>query len=319
MNCEIKLSVIIDKKRNRLDKFLADQFSEFSRSKIAKIISSGGVFVDGNIILDTNYAVKYKQEISISLEKKERIPLSKDSSVKFTILYEDEDIIVVNKPAGVVVHPGIGNYEHTLVNGLAYYYGESLSSGSSKDRPGIVHRIDKDTSGILVIAKNDRAHIGLSKQFHDHSIKRKYICFCYGVPAKLNGRIETLIGRDKRNRLKMAVVQDSGRHAITIYRTLRVFSRFTSKIECELLTGRTHQIRVHMTHIGHSLIGDPLYKAKNYFIPNEFFEIINNFSRQALHAYFLEFTHPISGKIMHFESELPEDMRELEQIFGGIG
>lgn len=314
MNYEIKLSVIVDKKRNRLDKFLADQLSEFSRSKICAMISSGGVKIDGNVTLDANCAVKCKQEISVSVEKEERGSVSRDPEVKFTILYEDEDVIVVDKPAGIVVHPGAGNHEHTLVNGLAYYCGENLSSGSCFDRPGIVHRIDKGTSGILVIAKNDRAHAELAKQFHNHSIKRKYICFCYGVPAKLNGRIETLIGRDKQNRLKMAVVQNHGKLAITIYRTVKVFSRFASKIECELLTGRTHQIRVHMTHIGHSLIGDPLYKAKNYFIPEENANFIKSLQRQALHAYFLEFTHPINGKTLHFESKIPEDMDKIEQI-----
>jgi 23S rRNA pseudouridine1911/1915/1917 synthase len=189
-----------------------------------------------------------------------------------------------------------------------------LSSGSDQYRPGIVHRIDKDTGGILVVAKNDFSHAELAKQFAVHSIKRKYICFCFGIPQPSCGKIETLIGRDRNNRLKMAVVQDNGRNAVTVYKTIKTFSTFAAKVECELKTGRTHQIRVHMLHRKCSLIGDPLYKAKNYFVPKEISDFVNNFSRQALHAYFLEFLHPRSQKEMRFTSDLPEDMQLLEKV-----
>jgi 23S rRNA pseudouridine1911/1915/1917 synthase len=212
------------------------------------------------------------------------------------------------------VHPGAGNHSHTLVNGLVYHCGKALSSGSDQYRPGIVHRTDKDTGGILVVAKNDFSHAELAKQFAVHSVKRKYICFCFGIPQPQYGKIETLIARDKSNRLKMAVVPDNGRRAVTLYKTIKTFSTFAAKAECELETGRTHQIRVHMSHRKCSLIGDSLYKAKNYFIPKEILNFVNGFSRQALHAYFLEFLHPRSQKKMRFTSDLPEDMQLLEKI-----
>ena len=173
--------------------------------------------------------------------------------------------------------------------------------------------IDKDTSGILVIAKNDFAHAKLAQQFAEHSITRKYICFCFGVIQPPRGRIETLITRDKNDRLKMAVSKSVGKKAITIYNTLENFSHYASKVECELKTGRTHQIRVHLSHLGHSLVGDKIYKFKNYSLPKENSEFIRNFPRQALHAYFLKFSHPISEKTLTFSSELPEDMQNLEK------
>jgi len=238
--------------------------------------------------------------------------------VPFEILFEDDDLLVVNKPAGVVVHPGAGNRDRTLVNGLAYHCGKNLSTINSEIRPGIVHRIDKDTSGILVIAKNDFAHMQLAKQFEIHSIKRKYVCFLYSVLRPLNGRIETLISRSESNRLKMTVSQSKGKKAITIYKTIKNFSNYASKVECELLTGRTHQIRVHLSSLGNSLIGDKTYKIKNYSLPKEFAKEVNEFPRQALHAYFLEFIHPCTEKIMHFECDMPDDMKNLENLLNKI-
>ncbi|GHT95013.1 pseudouridine synthase [Alphaproteobacteria bacterium] len=312
--------------RIRLDKFLASELQGYSRSKIQSMIEAGNVSVNGVIVLNASYLLKIRDEIEIMpVVVPETNILDPDGDVNFSILYEDDDLIVVNKPAGVVVHPGAGNYDHTLVNGLAYYYG-SLSSGGDSARPGIVHRIDKDTSGILVVAKNDYAHEKLAEQFKIHSIKRKYICFCYGVINPRCGKIETFISRDKCNRTKMAVSKDSGKWAISIYRTLKIFSNFVSKVECELHTGRTHQIRVHMAHLGHSLIGDSTYRSKNYnrLLANPTIqdkthvEYVRNFTRQALHAYFLEFIHPRSQKLMHFESELPDDMQELESMLEGL-
>lgn len=288
---------------------------DYSRNRIQALISSGGVSINNNVVKDTNYNLKLKDKITIldNIETKENQTLTPEKDVAFSILYEDEDLIVINKPAGLVVHPGAGNHSGTLANGLAYHC--ALSSGSEDNRPGIVHRIDKDTSGVLVIAKNDAAHTELAEQFQVHSIKRKYICFCYGILQPLNGKIETFIGRDKNNRLKMAVVDgENGKHAISYYKTLETFSRFASKVECELHTGRTHQIRVHMSHIGHSLIGDSTYKLKNYAIPKHDAGFIRNFPRQALHAYFLEFLHPKSKKIMHFEVDLPDDMSALHNV-----
>ncbi|MBR1734538.1 MAG: RluA family pseudouridine synthase [Alphaproteobacteria bacterium] len=309
----ISFCLIADIKKNRLDRLLTQELSNLSRSKIKNLIETGHVFVNKKLITDPNYYLKAKEEITIDYsDNTQEIAPEADCSVVFSILYEDQDIIVINKPAGVVVHPGAGNFSHTLVNGLVYHC-DCLSEGSNKSRPGIVHRIDKNTSGILVIAKNDQAHAILAEQFQIHSIKRKYICFCYSVPRINNGKIETQISRDPKNRLKMSVSNNKGKKAITIYKTLKIFSTFAAKIECELHTGRTHQIRVHMSHMGHSLIGDHLYKKKNYAIPKSIEKYINNFPRQALHAYFLEFTHPTTKKTMRFEIELPEDLKELEK------
>lgn len=309
----IEFCVIADVKKNRLDKFLAQELSGFSRSRIKNLIETGNIHINNTKITDPNYYLKVKDEIHVdySSSTEEEAPVA-DDSVSFSVLYEDDDIIVVDKPAGIVVHPGAGNFSHTLVNGLVYHC-DCLSTGSDRSRPGIVHRIDKDTSGILVIAKNDIAHAKLAEQFQIHSIKRKYVCFCYSVPHIKMGKIETYIARDPNNRLKMTVSNGAGKHAITIYKVLKAFSSFAAKIECELHTGRTHQIRVHMSHLGHSLIGDSLYKKKNYAIPKEIAHYINSFPRQALHAYFLEFIHPISKRIVHFEIGLPEDLKHLEQ------
>ncbi|MDR2781955.1 MAG: RluA family pseudouridine synthase [Holosporaceae bacterium] len=314
----IELCVTSDISKNRLDKFLASEITELSRSKIQTLILGGGVQVNSRTIITPDYHVKCGDRVLLKNEAvTEKPDLTPDDSIKFSVLYEDEDLLIIDKPPGITVHPGAGNYSHTLVNGLIHHCGESLSSGSDKCRPGIVHRIDKDTSGILVVAKNDFSHAELAKQFAVHSIKRKYICFCYGVLQPLCGKIETFIARDRNNRLKMAVTQD-GRNAITFYKTLETFSTFASKVECELKTGRTHQIRVHMSHCKCSLIGDSLYKAKNYAIPKEIVDYINNFSRQALHAYFLEFLHPRSKKSLHFESNLPDDLQLLEKAMTKI-
>lgn len=317
-DCTISLCVIEDVKR--LDKFLAQELSDISRSKLKALIEAGFVAINGVVTLDPNAHLKRGDLIEANCVPSQKVneessaKPSADSTVKFSILYEDSDLLVVSKPAGVVVHPGAGNYDHTLVNGLAHHCNLSnLSSGSAAFRPGIVHRIDKDTSGILVIAKNDRSHAVLADQFKKHSIRRKYICFCFGVPRMITGRIETNIARDPKNRLKMAVSDaEKGKNAITNYKVVRNFSQFAAKIECELFTGRTHQIRVHMSHIGHSLIGDSLYKKKNYSIPKNIEKFMNEFPRQALHAYFLEFVHPTSGEKMHFEEEISDDLKELE-------
>ncbi len=309
----IGLCVILNAKKNRLDKFLASELRFLSRTKIQDLIAEGFVQVNGIPEIRENFSLKPRDEIllipHLATQENSLIP---DENVKFSINYEDESILVIDKPAGVVVHPGAGNFSGTLVHGLLSHC-DSLSSGSEISRPGIVHRIDKDTSGILVIAKNDFVHQKLAQQFAEHSIRRKYVCFCYGILQPERGRMETLISRDKNNRLRMAVSKNSGKKAITIYNTLEKFGKFVSKVECELKTGRTHQIRVHLSHLGHSLIGDKLYKFKNYALPTENRDLIENFPRQALHAFFLEFQHPVSGKILTFTSEIPKDMKELER------
>lgn len=314
---KVKLSVAIDMPKNRLDKFLSTIFShKISRSKVQDLIMHGIVFVNDHCEKDCCRYLKIRDTIVVTFdEQTTESDLQMDANVEFLILYEDEDLLIVDKPAGIVVHPGAGNHTGTLVNGLMHHCGNSLSQGTDTNRPGIVHRIDKDTSGILVIAKNDFAHANLAEQFASHSITRKYVCFCFAVPQPQNGRIETLIARDKNNRLKMSISKYAGKKAITLYRTITAFSRFAAKIECELKTGRTHQIRVHMSSIGHSLIGDSVYKFKNYPIPPQAtFDYVRNFSRQALHAHFLEFLHPTSKKTMTFQSKIPPDMQKLENI-----
>lgn len=304
----------------RLDKFLALQIPECSRSKLQSLIKDGCVLVNESVATRGSYHLQKGDSIKVRLETTQNISehIVPSDNVQFRTIYEDDSLLVIDKPCGLIVHPGAGNHQDTLVNGLVHQFGENkLSSGSNVLRPGIVHRIDKDTSGILVIAKTDNAHYDLSKQFEVHSIRRKYVCFCYGVPNICANTITTNIGRDSKNRIKMAVVQCGGKVAITKYRVMKIFMNSVAKIECELQTGRTHQIRVHMSHIGHSLIGDKLYKAKNYSVPSDIREYVNNFQRQALHAYFLEFAHPTTKEIMSFSSDIPQDMLEFEERLSG--
>ena len=266
MNNSIKF--LISKKSNgiRLDVYLSNQLSNFSRSYIKKIIEKKQVKINEEFTTTPSTKVKLNDEIKILyIEKKENKLAAK--KMKIDIIYEDNHLLVVDKPKGMVVHPGAGNYENTLANGLAYKYKNNLSDINGNLRPGIVHRIDKDTSGLLVVAKNNLAHSKLGKQFSEHTIKRKYKCLIWGLVRPLNGRIETLISRDKRNRQLMSVSEINGKKAITNYKTIKVFSiRDIPKIslmECELETGRTHQIRVHFKFKGTSILGDNQYGEKN--------------------------------------------------------
>ena len=235
------------------------------------------------------------------------------------IIFEDEDIIIIDKPIGMVVHPGAGNFENTMVNGLLYHCKNKLSGISGEDRPGIVHRIDKDTSGLLVVAKNDQAHAFIAKQFEEHTIKRSYLVFVHGILRPLHGRIETLIGRNKTNRQKMSADVAKGKEAITNYETLEVFKGSKildiSLVKCVLETGRTHQIRVHMSHKGNPILGDQTYgkKIKKLRgVDQEFEDILKSLKRQALHAHTLGFVHPKTNQDVFYASELPEDLNKLK-------
>ena len=302
--------------KKRLDKFLADTLPELSRNQFIRLIEANEVrekFSD-TYVNRPDYKVQIGQVFII--HKPAPVPLEvKPEEIPLDILFEDKDVLVVNKPAGLVVHPGAGNWEHTLVNGLLFHCGESLSGIGGVRRPGIVHRIDKETSGLLVVAKNDYAHQALAKQFAVHSIQREYQAFVWGCVEMENGRIEGNIGRSSTNRQKMALVVQGGKPAVTHYERLSVFAGgIASHIKCILETGRTHQIRVHMSSINHGLIGDGTYGHPPKGAP----DFLKYFPRQALHAGLLGFIHPTTGEQLVFEVPLPKDLEDLLQYLKNL-
>lgn len=296
-------------KNMRLDKYLVQSFPTFSRNQIIRFIESDCVKKsDDSFVTEADYRVK-PDEIFIITPPDAQPATPLPENIPLDILYEDSDVIVVNKPAGMVVHPGAGNYTGTLVNALLYHAKDSLSGIGGVIRPGIVHRIDKDTSGILVVAKNDMAHNHLSAQFSAHTIERVYHAFVWQKMMKESGSVSGNIGRSPLNRQKMAIVKTGGKPATTHYERLAVYNTGpASYVRCVLETGRTHQIRVHLSSIGHSLIGDSVYGS----IPKTAPAFLRYFPRQALHAGFLAFTHPQTGKRLAFETPLPADLQELK-------
>jgi len=309
---------------SRLDKFLTKKLKMYTRSQIKKIITSKSVSVDNKIIISASQKIKNGDKVDIFKQKKEILHIN-PKKIKLNIVYEDKDILIINKPKGMVVHPGAGNYENTLVNALLFKYKKNLSDINGSLRPGIVHRIDKETTGLLVIAKNNLAHASLGNQFSDHKINRKYLCLSWGVIRPLNGQIISLITRDKKNRQLMTVSDIRGKKAITNYKTVKVFNLKNipkiSLIECELETGRTHQIRVHLKYKGTSLLGDKQYGKKNIKfkkINKEFFDKLNTLSGQALHAKTLEFVHPLTKKWMKFNSDLPNDFKKILKLLENL-
>ena len=317
MNNTIKFSVNTKNSGKRLDIFLTENINDFTRSYLKKLITDKQVKINGSVNVLPSAKVKYNDQVSINLIQK-NIQTITPKNIKLEVIYEDKDIIVINKPKGMVVHPGAGNYENTLVNALLFKYKKTLSDLNGKLRPGIVHRIDKNTSGLIVVAKNNLAHAHLGSQFSNHSIRRKYICLSWGVVRPLNGKIITLIKRDQKNRKLMAVSDISGKKAVTNYKTIKVFNikdiPKISLIECELETGRTHQIRVHLKYKRTSLLGDKQYGKKNIGfkkINTDFFTKLNKLSGQALHAKTLEFEHPATKKWMSFNSDLPDGFKKI--------
>ena len=309
----------------RLDVFLSEKINHLTRSNIKKVIKSKNVKINKKIADSSSKKVKINDEIIIKLLVKNSDKLL-PNNIKLDIHFEDKDILVINKPKGMVVHPGAGNYENTLANALIYKYKNKLSNVGGKLRPGIVHRIDKETTGLLVVAKNNLSHSKLGKQFSDHSITRKYLCLVWGVIRPLQGRIETLISRNKKNRQLMMVSDFNGKKAITNYKTIKVFNikdiPKISLIECELETGRTHQIRVHMKYKGSSLLGDNQYGKKNIKfkkINENFFKKLSDLNGQALHAKSLGFIHPSKNKWVNFESEIPNDFKKLLDLLKNLG
>jgi 23S rRNA pseudouridine1911/1915/1917 synthase len=316
-NNTIKFSVLKKDEGKRLDILLSEKILELSRSIIKKIIASKNVKIDGQIVSSPSTKIKVNQSVSLTKIKNE-IQKIKPFKISLTAVYEDKDILIVNKPVGMVVHPGAGNHDRTLVNALVYKYKKKLSDINGDLRPGIVHRIDKETSGLLVVAKNNFSHNKLGEQFSDHSIKRKYVALAWGIVRPLNGKIETLISRNKRNRQLMAVSDINGKKAITNYKTLKVFNikniPVISFVEFSLETGRTHQIRVHMKYMGSPLLGDKQYGKKNIKfkkIDKDFEKYLSQLNGQALHAKELGFKHPVNNKFISFSSDLPQYFKKI--------
>jgi 23S rRNA pseudouridine1911/1915/1917 synthase len=314
----------------RLDQFLAAECPDITRSRAASLIKQGHVSAGGQPIVNAAYRVKADEVFEVDLPEPEPAEPGPEA-IPLDVLYEDEALIVIDKPAGLVVHPAAGNWTGTLVNALIAHCGDSLSGIGGVRRPGIVHRLDKDTSGVMVVAKSDAAHRGLAAQFADHGregrLLREYRALVWGRPLPLKGTIETDIGRHPTNRLKMAVRKGDGKYAHTAYivrSSLPASDKsggvpIASLVDCTLLTGRTHQIRVHLAHIGHPIIGDDLYgsgfRSKSRVLPDEARSAIMNMARQALHAAVLGFVHPITNVFLRFESELPADMRQIVDAF----
>jgi 23S rRNA pseudouridine1911/1915/1917 synthase len=312
----------------RLDQWLAEQLSpDLSRSRIKSLIEAGTVTINSQRVLEAKRKLKDGDVITVTLPEPEPAE-PEPEDIALNILFEDKDVIVINKPAGLVVHPGNGNWTGTLVNALIHHCADTLSGIGGVKRPGIVHRLDKDTTGVMVVAKNDQAHRSLAEAFADHGrtggLERAYLALVWGAPERVSGTIDEPLGRSQKDRTRQAVVKESqsdARHAVTHYEVLERFGIqkngdvFASLIECRLETGRTHQIRVHMAHIGHPLIGDLEYgaafKTKANRLPEPLRSEVQSFRRQALHAGILAFEHPQSGKDMHFKAELPDDMERL--------
>ena len=317
----------------RLDKALAAAVPEeaaLSRSRLMRMIAEGAVSRAGQVVTDPRAKVAAGEVYALRLDPAAEVE-TRAEAIALSVVWEDGDLIVIDKPAGMVVHPAPGSPTGTLVNALLAHCGDSLSGIGGARRPGIVHRIDKDTTGLLVIAKSDRAHHGLAAQFEDHSVNRRYLAVVHGVPnandPRLRGirgvtfepggilKIATGLARHRTDRQRQAVVWEQGRHAVTRARVLEEFQGVAALLECWLETGRTHQIRVHMAHAGHGLLGDATYGGKRRLSPRLFgaaaAAVGNDFPRQALHAATLGFVHPVTGETLEFSSDLPSDMAGL--------
>ena len=317
MSETITLTADIEQAGARLDRWLADTLTrnDLSRSRLKALIQDGAIRRNGKVLIDPSAKVTPGADYSLTLP--DAAPaLPQPEMLPLDILYEDEELIAVNKPAGMVVHPAPGAETGTLVNALLYHCGTSLTGIGGVARPGIVHRLDKDTSGVMIAAKTARTHSKLTEMFAAHDLDRRYQALIWGLPTNKTGKIDAALARHPVDRKRQAV-HTRGRHAVTYYRTLRNLPPFGCLIECQLETGRTHQIRVHMAHIGHGVMGDPLYgkPKKAGQMPDALSRnallAMRSFPRQALHAASLSFTHPVSGTQMDLTSPLPTDMTEL--------
>ena len=303
----------------RLDKALSMLMEKISRSRIQRAIKEDKLTVNSKITSDLATKVKYNDVLVINIEDevlKEILP----KNIPLDILYEDDHIIVLNKNANMTVHPGAGDYENTLVNALLYHT-DSLSDVRGDDRPGIVHRLDKNTTGLMVIAKDNQSHISLAKQILNKSFIRKYEALVWGMVQPLNGRIDIATGRSLLDRKKMSVRKSGGKEAITHYKTMDILcNNLFSLVECRLETGRTHQIRVHLSHIGHSIVGDPTYgnnKRKIQNCPEEIREELLGVESQMLHSFYMSFTHPVTQQQMEFIQDIPQNYKKLIEHIKG--
>ncbi len=314
MNKKINLKVDKKNDKTRVDIFIHSKQKDLSRTRIKNLILDENLKVNNVIIKDPSKKINYNDLITVGLPEPKKVSL-KPFDYKLDIVYEDDDLIVINKPAGIAMHPGPGNYDNTIVNGLINYDKESLSNINGELRPGIVHRIDKNTSGLIVVAKNNQTHENLSSQFSNHSIVRVYELLIWGKVKPSKGRIDTLITRSSRNRQMMETSNTKGKRAITNYQTIQIFenqkSPTLSLLECRLETGRTHQIRVHMDHLGNNIVGDNKYKKKFKKIKDidlKLQKLLMNLNRQFLHAKTIGFIHPRKNKEMIFNSVLPKEL-----------
>ena len=320
MEKKIKLIVKEINKNMRVDVFINKKEKDLSRTRIKKLILDHKLKLNNKILIDPSKKISTNDILELIISEPKKASL-KPYKYKLDIIFEDEDLIVLNKPSGIVIHPGAGNFDNTIVNALIYYNKNSLSNIGDKYRPGIVHRIDKNTSGLVVVAKNNQAHEHLSNQFSKHTITRIYQLMIWGKLRPSKGRIETLITRSSKNRQMMEVSRTKGKRAITNYKTIEIFENNNiptlSLIDCKLETGRTHQIRVHMSHLGHSIVGDDKYKKKFKKIKNidpQLEEKIINLNRQFLHAKTIGFIHPKKNKEMIFHSILPQELEIILKI-----
>ncbi|MFL2901635.1 MAG: RluA family pseudouridine synthase [Candidatus Pelagibacter sp.] len=317
MEKNISLIVLENENNLRVDVLINKREELISRTRIKNLILKEKLTLNNEVIKDPSKKVNPGDKLNLQIPTPEKASL-KPFAYKLEIIHEDKDLLVINKPAGIVMHPGAGNYDKTIVNALIHYDKDSLSTIGDELRPGIVHRIDKNTSGLVVIAKNNETHENLSKQFSDHTIIRVYQLLIWGKLRPSSGKIETLISRSSKNRQLMEVSRSKGKHAITNYKTIEVFENNKtptfSLVECKLETGRTHQIRVHMTHLGNNIVGDDKYKKKYKKIKNIDFVLedrISKLNRQFLHAKTLGFVHPKTNKELIFSSILPNELNDL--------
>ncbi|MCH9754058.1 MAG: RluA family pseudouridine synthase [Alphaproteobacteria bacterium] len=318
------IEVTVEQEKNtRIDKFLSESIEDITRSKIQNLIKNGFVSLNGEPIKNNKHQTSFGDIYVITIPAEEPLQI-KPKKMDLNIIYEDDHLLIINKPAGLTTHPGAGNTTDTLVNGLLANYKNNLSSVAGISRPGIVHRLDKDTTGLIVVAKNDKAHAKLSADLAERKIKRIYQAVIWGLPYKTSDTIKTNVAKNKHDRKKMSVVDDeSGKVAITNYRIMNTFlSGRMSLVECSLETGRTHQIRLHMQHIGHHIVGDPVYgvenKKRKFTLSQNIADYIKSLSRQMLHAKKLSFVHPVTLKQLDFEIELPEDMQKLMSLISDV-